>query len=1271
MPPATLAAGVGSASATASPPARASPSATPFSAIPASARFSTATRNPSAASTPADASSSAAAAPAASPAPPASAASVGASAAPRAPPRPRAHLDVAVYSDADRDALHVRSADVAFRVGPAAARENYLRGDAILDIAERCGAQVSWGEGRERGAQVSWGRGGASEGELLWRASELGGAPPPRLSLPPLLLLLSSPLFPITYPPLPLLEAIHPRYGFLSEKAAVATAMPAPLPLRTHPFCSPDTTPLPFMCTPSEAIHPGYGFLSENADFAAACKQRGVEFIGPPPSAIRAMGDKRYGPSFYPLPPVSPLSLFPLPPVSPLSLFPLPPVSPLSLFPLPPVPPLSLFPLHPVPPFSLFPLPPVPPLAGIRGQARQRGASVREGLQRYGCLVFADKHGNVVHLYERDCSVQRRHQKIIEEAPAPGISEEFRQKICSAAVDAAKVEHPVTEMVTGQDLVEWQVRVAQGEPLPLAQGDLRLSKDAFEARVYAETVEHPVTEMVTGQDLVEWQVRVARGEPLPLAQGDLTLTAPFIHPSSYSPYHRDGNRARPSGVAGARGTGGAPPARPGGPKLTGHAFEARVYAENVPRGFLPAAGPLLHLRTPEPSACVRVETGVQEGDDVSTFYDPMIAKLVVSAANRSAALQLLRQSLGRYEVAGVPTNLALLQAVACHAGFERADVDTHFIQRHQDQLMTSPVTSSAAGVGGEGGGGIGGEGEGVSEVLLGGAEGAAVAAMVCQCVVERWREQGVASPPSPPSPPSPWSSASGFRPNYFYSRPFALSPCLGGRGGADGEGDEGEEGEEAEDGEGGAENGAGGAGRQGEVEGWVRYEGDGSFTVGLADGRHVAASGWVVDGEGRRVEVEVGGERSRVSFFQESTPDSIRTHVWVSGHHHQFASLCPSVAPFPLDDHDDYDDAHGHAHAAHTHGHGHGHAHGRGVVVTPMAGRVVRVACGEGASVRKGDVVVILESMKMEVSGEACVLMLVHLWRVALPPPNPPVSYSHNVISSLISTPRISHPFTSPPSSFHSSPNPPATPALRASSIHKPLLPLHSPTARTVSSLPIAVMPVDSGWLGTKGEGRGSGAAGGGWHASLPRAAARASSISLAVLLPVVGTGHCLEEEWVEEGRGSGAAGGRWDASLPRAPPTASSINLALLLPGVGTAWRRGRWRREGAMGQHRWLTVCVTSACCHHRRRVPHPSRAAPTVRLVELAGLGVGGRASAGGTTCCRHSKQPRPSRAAPTVWPMEWVGWGWGAVGQRVVDGMPLFRVSSFLPFCLYAG
>ncbi|GJP35314.1 hypothetical protein CLOM_g19818 [Closterium sp. NIES-68] len=839
----------GSVSAVAAPRSRSSPSASAFSAIPASARFSTVNRAPSAPSSLPAASYLAAASSAISLSVSTASANSAASAASAATPalvpistvlvanrgeiacrvmrtlKRLAIRSVAVYSDADRDALHVRSADVAFRVGPAAARESYLRGDAILDIAERCGAQ---------------------------------------------------------------------------------------------------------------AIHPGYGFLSENAAFAAACQQRGVEFIGPPPSAIQAMGDKSAAKEL------------------------------MTSAGVPVVPGYhgedqSEGFLEEEARRIGYPIlikatqggggkgmrivrRPQDFLASLAGAAREAAAAFGNGrvlLERYiqrprhiEVQVFADKHGNAVHLFERDCSVQRRHQKIIEEAPAPGISPEFRRQICAAAVDAAKAVGYV-----GAGTVEFILDCDSNEFF-FMEMNTRLQ------------VEHPVTEMVTGQDLVEWQVRVARGEPLPLNQEDV--------------------------------------------RLTGHAFEARVYAENVPRGFLPAAGPLLYLRTPEPSACVRVETGVQEGDDVSTFYDPMIAKLVVSAPNRSEALQRLRQSLGQYEVAGVPTNLALLQAVACHAGFEHADVDTHFVQRHYDELMTSPLASAGRGgvglAGGAaaaaaaaetGGGGRMAGGEEARSVAapLGGVEGAAVAAMVCQCAVERWGEQMdclLSSPSSPPSPspsPSPWSSASGFRPNYLYSRPFALSPCLGEGSGADGEGEEGEEGEGAE--EGGEEEGRGeGGGRREGIEGWVRYERDGSFTVGLADGRHVAASGWVVDGEGRRVEVEVGGERSRVSFFQHAMPDSIETHVWVDGCHQQFSTACPSISPFALDDHDDDDDhhAHGHGHAPSQHhgsGHGHGHGHGRGVVVAPMAGRVVRVACGEGAAVSKGDVVVILESMKMEHSVKA------------------------------------------------------------------------------------------------------------------------------------------------------------------------------------------------------------------------------------------------------------------------------------------------------------
>ncbi|KAL5978600.1 hypothetical protein ACLOJK_029717 [Asimina triloba] len=252
----------------------------------------------------------------------------------------------------------------------------------------------------------------------------------------------------------------------------------------------------------------------------------------------------------------------------------------------------------------------------IEVQLTQGLERVTQGLER----IFGDKCGNVLHLYERDCSVQRRHQKIIEEAPAvkllfsPNIVKEFRSQIGEAAVSAAKAVG-----YHNAGTVEFIVDTASGE-FYFMEMNTRLQ------------VEHPVTEMIVGQDLVEWQIRVANGEPLPLTQ----LQVP----------------------------------------LSGHAFEARIYAENVPKGFLPAAGILHHYRPVPVSPAVRVETGVKEGDTVSMHYDPMIAKLVVWGENRNAAL-----------VAGLPTNINFLQKLADHWAFACGQVETHFIEHFKDDLF--------------------------------------------------------------------------------------------------------------------------------------------------------------------------------------------------------------------------------------------------------------------------------------------------------------------------------------------------------------------------------------------------------------------------------------------------------------------------------------------------------------------------------------------------------------------------------------------------------
>ena len=238
--------------------------------------------------------------------------------------------------------------------------------------------------------------------------------------------------------------------------------------------------------------------------------------------------------------------------------------------------------------------------------------------------VFADTRGETVYLFERDCSIQRRHQKVVEEAPAPGMEPARRQAMGEAAVAAARAVGYV-----GAGTVEF---IAEGDAFYFMEMNTRLQ------------VEHPVTEMVTGQDLVEWQLRVAAGEPLPLAQERLGLR--------------------------------------------GHAIEVRVYAEDPARDFLPAVGRLAHLRQPrEVPGSVRVDTGVREGDLITPHYDPMIAKLIVWGEDRAAAVRRLAAALAEYEVVGVQTNLGLLRAIAEHPAFADAALDTGFIARHAAELL--------------------------------------------------------------------------------------------------------------------------------------------------------------------------------------------------------------------------------------------------------------------------------------------------------------------------------------------------------------------------------------------------------------------------------------------------------------------------------------------------------------------------------------------------------------------------------------------------------
>ncbi len=407
----------------------------------------------------------------------------------------------------------------------------------------------------------------------------------------------------------------------------------------------------------AQAVHPGYGFLSENEGFARACADAGIVFIGPPASAIAAMGSKSAAK-------------------------------------------------------ALMDKAGVPLVPGYHGE-RQEGAFLRaqadaigypvlikasaggggKGMRRVECSadfeaalascqrealasfgdqqvlveryvtkprhveiqIFGDSFGHCVYLFERDCSVQRRHQKVLEEAPAPGISEARRAEMGEAAVAAAKAVGYI-----GAGTVEF---IAE----PAADGDLRFYFMEMNTRLQ---VEHPVTEAITGLDLVEWQLRVAGGEPLPLRQGEL--------------------------------------------KIHGHAIEARICAENPDANFMPAIGELVVARWPthvefrrnadaeafhEPAA-VRIDSGFGEGDAISPHYDSMIAKLIVWGADRAQALARLDAALAQAHIVGVQTNIAFLRRVVTSRSFASADLDTALIERERGALFDAPPLPLQCVVGG-------------------------------------------------------------------------------------------------------------------------------------------------------------------------------------------------------------------------------------------------------------------------------------------------------------------------------------------------------------------------------------------------------------------------------------------------------------------------------------------------------------------------------------------------------------------------------------------
>eukprot|EP01116_Phalansterium_solitarium_P025754 TRINITY_DN99_c0_g2_i3.p1 TRINITY_DN99_c0_g2~~TRINITY_DN99_c0_g2_i3.p1 ORF type:complete len:551 (-),score=225.71 TRINITY_DN99_c0_g2_i3:361-2013(-) len=281
-------------------------------------------------------------------------------------------------------------------------------------------------------------------------------------------------------------------------------------------------------------------------------------------------------------------------------------------------------------------------LAGARRESMNSFGDDRVLVEKYivnprhvEVQVFCDKHGNAVYLFERDCSVQRRHQKVIEEAPAPDMTPELRKRMGEAAVNAARAVGYV-----GAGTVEFILDPSK--QFYFMEMNTRLQ------------VEHPVTEMITRQDLVEWQLKVAAGHLLPLRQDEL--------------------------------------------RLHGHAFESRIYAENPDNNFLPGTGRLVHLSTPQPSDHVRIDTGVKQGDDVSVYYDPMIAKLIVWDHDRHAALQRMRVALENYKVVGLATNIDFLHRLVDHPEFIAGKVETGFIEAHRAALLPGPKTVDSRGL---------------------------------------------------------------------------------------------------------------------------------------------------------------------------------------------------------------------------------------------------------------------------------------------------------------------------------------------------------------------------------------------------------------------------------------------------------------------------------------------------------------------------------------------------------------------------------------------
>jgi 3-methylcrotonyl-CoA carboxylase alpha subunit len=382
----------------------------------------------------------------------------------------------------------------------------------------------------------------------------------------------------------------------------------------------------------AQAIHPGYGFLSENAEFAEACAAAGVIFVGPPPSAIRAMGLKDRAKSLMAKAGVAVVPGYLGDEQSPKHL-----AAEADKIGYPVL--IKAVAggggkgMRRVDAAADF----AAALEGAKREAKSAFGDERVLIEKYvsrprhiEMQVFADSHGNAVHLFERDCSLQRRHQKVIEEAPAPGMPAAMRAAMGEAAVKAAKAVGYV-----GAGTIEFIADASEG---------LKADRFWFMEMNTRLQVEHPVTEAITGTDLVEWQLRVAAGEKLPKTQAEL--------------------------------------------KINGHAMEARLYAEDPQKGFLPSIGRLERLHLPDD---VRVDSGVREGDEVTPHYDPMIAKMIAWDETREGAAAKLAQALAHSEIAGVRTNAAFLVRCLRHPDFLAGEIDTGFIERHRAALIPEPT----------------------------------------------------------------------------------------------------------------------------------------------------------------------------------------------------------------------------------------------------------------------------------------------------------------------------------------------------------------------------------------------------------------------------------------------------------------------------------------------------------------------------------------------------------------------------------------------------